>query len=104
MMCNDPSAHAPRSILRMRSRPHMHPARGGEVIVEVVREGEVVATIFGSREGVHIVAGCFGKDAARPSRPLRTETPGGAPGLLVPLLREGEACPWCEGARRIAAG
>jgi hypothetical protein len=100
-MPDDPSALAPRSVLRLRARPHLHPDRGGEVIVEVVREGEVVGTIYGSREGVQIVSRHF-HDGAR--RAISTDVRGGAPGLLVPLLRPGESCPWCGGARKIEAG
>lgn len=97
---NDPSALAPKSTLRVRTRPHIHPGRGGEAIVEVVREGEVVGTIYGSREGVQIISKCFEQER----RTLWIDVPGGAPGLLVPLLRAGESCPWCGGARKIDAG
>lgn len=98
---NDPSVLAPRSILRLRARPHLHPDRGGEVIVEVVREGEVVGTIYGSREGVQVVSKSFENGSARA---IWTDVRGGAPGLLVTLLRPGERCPWCDGAQRIVAG
>jgi hypothetical protein len=104
-MFHDPSRDAPRGVLRVRARPHVHPDHQDDVIVEVVREGEVVATIYGSREGVHIVSPCFGAEAARKSRAFLTGVSGGAlPGMLVPLLREREPCPWCGGARTIAAG
>lgn len=53
-MTGDPSALAPKSILRLRARPHLHPNRGGEAIVEVVREGEVEATIYARQKGMTI--------------------------------------------------
>lgn len=100
-MPDDPSALAPRSILRLRARPHMYPDRADDVIVEVVRDGEVVGTIYGSREGVQIVSNSF-RNGAR--RVISTDVRGGAPGLVVPLLRPGEPCPWCADQGKIAAG
>lgn len=102
-MTADPSALGPKSILRLRARPHLHPDRGGEAIVEVVREGVVVATIYGSREGVHIVSPCFEVNVGQP-RSFVTNVRGAMPGLLVPLLRPGETCPWCAGLKMIEGG
>lgn len=81
-----------RSELRLRVRPHIHPERQQETIVEIVRAGEVVATLYGSREGVHIVS-----DRVLLYAPFRFETDGVA-SLVVPLLADGESCPWCQGS------
>ncbi len=83
-----------RSVLRVRQRDHIDPRRGGrgETIVEVLRGGKVVATIYGSREGIHIVS-----DLAIRNRSFLMEGAGPVPSWVIPLLAEGEVCPWCEG-------
>ena len=93
----DPSESAPRSELRIRTRPHTQPGRENELIVEVVRAGVVVGTIYGSREGVHIMSDSLGGV-------LGFEIEGGSPGLMIVLLRPDEPCPWCGGAGRITEG
>jgi hypothetical protein len=93
----DYSAGVPRSELRLRERPHIHPNRQRELIVEILRGGEVVGTIYGAREGVHIFSatGVEGKV-------IGVMTDVGLPGLLVRLLKPGEMCPWCKGKKKIA--
>ena len=81
----------------------MEPGRENEVVVEVVRAGMVVGTIYGSREGVHIISECFRPDDGNGTI-VGFEIEGGAPGLMVVMLRPGEACPWCGGAGQIAGG
>lgn len=86
-----------RSTLRVRTRPHIHPDRKSDTIVEVVRSGEIVATIYGSREGVHIVSDLFGERGEHVN-PIFVDTRGvaaGSPGVAIPLLRDDEFCPWC---------
>lgn len=85
-----------RSKLRVRQQPHVHPERGEDTIVEVVRDGEVVATIYGSREGIHIVSKLLGGARA----PFYFET-AKSPSYVIPLLRDGEACPWCQNTKLI---
>jgi hypothetical protein len=76
--------------------PHMHPDRSGDVVVEVVRDGEVLATIYGSREGVHLVS-----DLVERNRPFGFAASEilPSPSWVLPLLRDGDLCPWCSGAR-----
>lgn len=82
-----------RSLLRISPRKHIDPNRPkDEWTVEVWRDGEVVATIYGSREGVHIFS-----DRLPANRVFLAEGMGPQPGLVVGLLKEGEICPWCEG-------
>jgi hypothetical protein len=81
-----------RSLLRVRPHPHADPNRKGEFIVEVWRGSEVVATIYGSREGVHIVSQRLGGR----NQPLAMDI-NDMPTVLVPLLASDEACPWCNG-------
>jgi len=95
----DASAAAPRSVLHLRTRPHVNPERQGEVIVDVVREGTVVGTIYGSREGIHIFSA-----TERGATAIGIKTDHGAQGILIQLLRPGEPCPWCDGEKRIGAG
>jgi len=83
-----------RSLLRVRERDHIHPQRKGEVVWEVVRDGEVVATIYGSREGVHIVSERLGPSSR--NRPFLLEV-AGKPSWVIPLLDDNEVCPWCQG-------
>ena len=83
-----------RSVLRVREKEHIHPELRGGVIIEVLRQGEVVATIYGSREGIHIVS-----DLALKSRPFVIETPNGAPSWVFSLLGKNEVCPWCQGRK-----
>ena len=61
-----------RSRLQLRS--HVDPARRGEFIFAVLRDGEVVATIFGSREGLHIVSERFGSPRATSLSSFRRAT------------------------------
>jgi hypothetical protein len=85
---------ADRSLLRVCPRSHVDPNREkGEFIVEVWRGAEVVATIYGSREGVHIVS----KRLGGRNQPLAIEI-NDMPTVLVPLLARDEVCPWCNGA------
>lgn len=84
-----------RSVLRVRVRPHFHPDRQNETVCEVLRDGEVVATIYGSREGLHITSNRL--RATRP--PFYFEASlAGVPSYVVPLLKSDEPCPWCDGA------
>lgn len=87
-----------RSILRVRNQPHIDPRRRGETIVQVVRDGEVVATIYGTREGVQITSDRF--DDGQPL-PLfvdaQTISAIRMNSWTIPLLAPGEACPWCNG-------
>lgn len=84
---------ADRSLLRVSMRPHAAANREkGEFIVEVWRQGEVVATIFGSQEGVHIVSQRLGGR----NQPVPIDVSGIA-SVLIPLLAPDEACPWCHG-------
>jgi hypothetical protein len=82
---------AERSVLKVRLRPHIHPDRQAEEIWEVWRGGKLVASIYGSREGIHIVS-----DRVLECPPFRFMV-GGMPSLVVPLIEEGESCPWCSG-------
>lgn len=88
-----------RSVLRLRMREHSHPERKGEAVVEVVRDGEVVAVIYGSREGLHINSARFTPDRNRPFYFHRTELMP-LPSWVLPLLAEGEVCPWCGGSSK----
>jgi hypothetical protein len=87
-----------RSILRVKPRPHVDPSRpAGEWIVEVWRAGEVVATIYGTREGVQIVS-----EFAKQNEAFYFEVPPPTAGppissYVFPLLTEDEPCPWCAG-------
>jgi hypothetical protein len=85
-----------RSVLRVRARPHSHPDQREDTIIEVMRDGDVAATIYGSREGIHIVSARL--DASTRNSPFRLALPPSiapTPGIVVPLLAEGERCPWC---------
>lgn len=88
-----------RSVLRVRNRPHFHPDRRNETVVEVLRGGEVVATIYGSREGIHVVSG---RGIYR--RPFMMETEGGDPTWALPLMTKDEICPWCDGSKMLLLG
>src|SRR5579864_1416789 len=85
-----------RNALRLRDRSHFHPDRQNEVIVEVVRDGRTIATIYGSREGIHVVT-----DLAPRMRPFLMKVEGATPSWVLPLLAEDEECPWCEGRKVI---
>lgn len=85
-----------RSILRVRERDHIHPQRKGETVIEVLRGGEVVATIYGSLEGLNVVS-----DLAPRNRAFLMEGAGPTPSWVLPLLAVGEACPWCGGVKLI---
>lgn len=92
-----------RSLLRVRSHGHSDPARDkGEWIVEVWRDAQVVATIYGSREGVHIVSERFNFETGQNS-PFGMDVDG-VPSVVVPLLEAGETCPWCSGSRKFLNG
>jgi hypothetical protein len=84
---------AERSILRIREKPHVDPAREAETIVEVLRDGNVVAHIYGTREGVQIVSHRIPKE----SRALYLDIEGLPPAVMLPLLDPSDACPWCGG-------
>jgi hypothetical protein len=84
-----------RSELRLRARPHHRPDRAGETIVEVWRNGEPVATIYGTREGVQILGPRLGHNV--PFYFEAAETPS----YVVPLLKADEVCPWCDGGKLI---
>jgi hypothetical protein len=85
-----------RSILQVRQRDHFQADRKGELVIEVIRDGIGVATIYGSREGIHITSERFGNTRNRPF-PLPVEIPAAMPSIVVPLLDEREECPWCRG-------
>lgn len=90
-----------RSELRLRERPHLHPARSSDQVIEVLRDGKVVATIYGSREGVHIVSDRLA--ATTSNRPFFLQpAPAPMPGYVIPLLASDEVCPWCAGGGVIA--
>jgi hypothetical protein len=83
-----------RSVLRVRKEKHIHPARAGETVIEVLRDGVAVAHIYGTREGVQIVSDRFAPDTQNaPFRVVVDERPS----VVVPLLAVGEECPWCGG-------
>lgn len=87
-----------RSLLRVRPHPHIDPNRDkNEFIVEVWRGGEVVATIYGTREGVQILSNRFAFEPEI-NKPFGV-TVNEAPSIIVPLLAIGEDCPWCHGTR-----
>lgn len=84
-----------RSVLRIRE--HIHPQRRDETVVEVLRDGVVVASIYGSREGIHIVT-----ERQPQSRVFAIEgNVFPTPGWSVTLLAEGETCPWCQGRQTL---
>jgi hypothetical protein len=85
-----------RSVLRVRTVEHIHPDRKNETIIEVWRDGAVVATIYGSREGLHIVSERFDN---RRNLPFRFQAENAPPSFVVPLLKENETCPWCSGVK-----
>jgi hypothetical protein len=94
-----------RSVLNLRKRGHIQPGREQEAIVEVVRDGKVVATIYGSREGVHITSDSFGqRGEGFRAFFFAVDDPPGMPGIVIPILAAGEACPWCEGLERVLVG
>lgn len=77
-----------RSVLRVAPRQHLDPNRKGEWIVEVWRGGAVVAHIYGTHEVVQVVS-----ERVRPDRPFYFHAAESS--VVVPLLAEGEVCPWC---------
>lgn len=78
-----------RSLLRVAPRQHVDPTRDkGEFIVEVWRDGKIAAHVYGTREGVQIVS-----ERIHGDRPFYIEA-GPSPSVVVPLLAEGEVCPW----------
>jgi hypothetical protein len=88
-----------RSVLRVRQRSHIHPDRQEDTIIEVLRGGEVVATIYGSREGVQVISARLAENF---NQPFRFNFKGGgvpdSPSCIVPLLAKREECPWCGGS------
>jgi hypothetical protein len=94
-----------RSVLRLRMRGHLQPGREQDAIVEVVRTGRVVATIYGSREGVHITSDCFEpRGEGFKAFFFAVDDPPGMPGIVIPILAADEECPWCEGMNRVLVG
>jgi hypothetical protein len=97
-----------RSVLSLRKRGHLQPGREDEAIVEVVRAGKVVATIYGSREGIHVTSDSLGPrgEGLRAFFFAVDIPPGmpGMPGIVIPILAAGEVCPWCEGLERVLVG
>lgn len=89
-----------RSILRLREHPHMLKERASDFIVEVIRDGQVRATIYGSREGLQIVSEQVGVGRNIPFAFFAGPTPS----VIVPLLTEREQCPWCLGSRKLSEG
>lgn len=91
-----------RSTLSVRVAPHIQAGREEDVIVEVNRDGQVVATIYGSREGIHIVSDRLAPTTT--NTPFRINLPekvSPAPSFVVPLLAKEEVCPWCKGERML---
>jgi hypothetical protein len=86
---------------RLQVRAHADPARKGEYVFAVLRDGEVVATIFGSREGLHVVSERLAQNSR--NKPFFFQAGDLPPGYVIPLLKEGEECPWCKGAGTITA-
>lgn len=86
-----------RSQLRFRKPDYLGPGRAGEPVVEVIRNGEVVASIYGSREGIHIVS------VLQPlNRAFKIDGgPFPFPGWVITLLANGEECPWCAGTKQV---
>jgi hypothetical protein len=87
-----------RSELHLRARPHHHPDRAGEPIVEVWRNGAHVATIYGTREGVQIVSEYITGDGRNVAFFFEAAE---MPSYVIPLLAPDETCPWCEGKKLI---
>jgi hypothetical protein len=81
-----------RSVLQFRVKPHFHPDRQEDVVVEVLRDGEVAATIYGSREGIHVVSERLQGDKNVPFFMTVADTPS----CVIPLLKTDEECPWCS--------
>jgi hypothetical protein len=87
----------------VRERPHFDPDRRDDVIVEVVRDGKVAATIYGSREGLAIVSERF--EPAGQNRPFFFWTPlTPKASYVIPLLDKDEKCPWCDSTRLVELG
>jgi hypothetical protein len=78
------------STLRVRQYPQA-------MIVEVVRDGEVVARIYGSDEGVQIMGARLDPKTGNSPFFFQSEDVS-IPCYVVPLLAEGEKCPWCDGS------
>lgn len=83
-----------RSVLRVRTRPHSNPERADETIIEIVRDGQIVGFIYGSREGVHVASSRLEEDSN--NTPFFFQAGGMLPGYVIPLLSITEVCPWCE--------
>ena len=87
---------------KLQVRAHVDPARKGEYVFVVLRDGEAVATIFGSREGLHVVSERLAQNSR--NKPFFLQAGDLPPGYVIPLLQEDEECPWCKGAGVITAG
>lgn len=72
--------------------PHFVPGRQKETVVAVLRDGELVASIYGSREGIHIVSERLKEDG---NVPFFMTVDDHMTSWVVPLLKAGEECPWC---------
>lgn len=73
---------------------HVENERADETKVEVVRGGEVVATIYGTREGIQVV---INEALIGPQQPPFRFEVTGIKSVVVPLMRTNEQCPWCLG-------
>jgi hypothetical protein len=89
-----------RSKLQVRAQ--VDPARKGEYVFAVLRDGEVVATIYGSREGLRIVSERFTENQR--NKPFFFEAVELPPGYVIPLLKQDEQCPWCAGSGMVHIG
>jgi len=74
----------------------MQAHRQDETIVEVWRGGKVVATIYGSLEGVNIVS-----ERAEFNMAFKLTGAGPSASWVLPLLDREEPCPWCNGRKVI---
>lgn len=86
-----------RSVIRIREVPHIDPTRRGETICEVLRDGEVVATVYGTYGGLQIVSGRIKTEKP----PVYFEAFNGSPSYVMSLLADGEPCPSCSAGVRL---
>ena len=93
-----------RSKLVVAQRKHIDPTRGGEdTIVEVWRDGELVAHIYGTRDGVQVVSDRLDRTKERThpyALTVRNESKE-VHSVVVPLLAPDETCPLCVGTKVI---
>lgn len=94
-MTPDTPYSLPRCTLRVREHQHLHPDRADETVIEVLRGDEVLAQIYGSYEGVHVVSPLLSESH---NEPFRLDGVS-AHGVVIPLISSADLCPWCEGAR-----